>query len=211
LSFLLKMDHNLLYYLGIQPQHSAKMNMDRLAYALGSEDLKQILNVLAILSGSLSKIIERYKNSHASFELKQKKAPKQHIMLREASKLIIKQNQFLEVIHKLDLEIIQLLELQAAGPIFDHITALRGPISHFYQATINGLELAEKLYHQVNKTPLIDYQLTSVLKKTEEVLHLMPSIYNPHPNNPIKQFDCPMTSEQLENRAAAKRFRPFFG
>ena len=40
LSFLLKLDHNLLYYLGIQPQQSAKMNMDRLAYALGNEDLK---------------------------------------------------------------------------------------------------------------------------------------------------------------------------
>src|SRR5690242_20271912 len=56
LSFLLKMDQNLLYFLGIQPQQSAKINRDRLAYAVGNEDLKQILNVLAILTGSLSKI-----------------------------------------------------------------------------------------------------------------------------------------------------------
>lgn len=211
LSFLLKMDHNLLYFLGIQPQHSAKMNMDRLAYTVGKEDLKQILNVLAILTGSLSKIIARYKNSHASFALKYKEPPRQHKMLREAAKLTAKHNQFLDVLHKLHIEIEQLLKLQAVGPVFDHIAALRVPISRFHQAIIHGLGQAEALYHQVNKTHLIDYQLQSLLKKTEEVLHAMPSIYNPHPNHPIKQFDPPMTSEQLEQRAAAKRLRPFFG
>lgn len=211
LSFLLKMDHNLLYYLGIQPQHSAKMNMDRLAYAVGNEDLKQILNVLAILTGSLSKIIARYKNSHASFALKHKEPPKQHMMLREASKLTAKQNQFIGVLQKLHLEIEQHLKLQGVGPVFDHIAALRGPISHFHQAIIHGLGQAEELYHQVNKTPSIDYQLHSLLKKTEEVLHSIPSNYTPHPHNAIKQFDHPKTSEQLEQRAAAKRLRPFFG
>ncbi|EHL32805.1 hypothetical protein [Legionella drancourtii] len=211
LSFVLKMDHNLLYWLGIQPQHSAKMNMDRLAYAVGNEDLKQILNVLAILTGSLSKIITRYQNSHASFALKHKEPPKQHIMLKAASKLTAKQNQFLDVLHKLHLEIEQLLQLQAAGPVFDHIAALRGPISHFHQAIIHGLGQAEELYHHVNKTHSIDYQLHSLLKKTEEVLHSIPSSYTPHPNNPVTQLDHSTTSEQLEQRAAAKRLRPFFG
>lgn len=211
LSFLLKMDQNLLFFLGIQPQHSTKMNMDRLAYAVGNEDLKQILNVLAILTGSLSKIIARYKNSHTSFALKHKEHPKQHKMLREASKLTAKQNQFIDVLHKIHLEIEQLQKLQAVGPVFDHIAALRGPISQFQQAIIHDLGQAEELYHQVNKTSLIDYQLHPLLKKTEEVLHSMPTIYNPHPNNPVKQFDHPLTSEQLEQRAAAKRLRPFFG
>ncbi|WP_231865851.1 hypothetical protein [Legionella fallonii] len=211
LSFLLQMDHNLLYFLGIQPQHSAKINLDRLAYAVGNEDLKQILNVLAILAGSLSKIIARYKNSHASFTLKNKKPQKQHIMTKELSLLLAKQNQFLNILHKLDLDIKQLLKLQAIGPIFDYIAALRGPISQFYQAIMLGLEQAEQLYHQVNKEPLIDYQLNSLLKETERLLHLMPSTDNLHPNYPIKQFDHKMASEQLEQRAAAKRLRPFFG
>lgn len=211
LGFLLKMDHNLLYCLGIQPQHSTKMNLDRLAYAVGNDDLKQILNVLAILTGSLSKIIARHKNSHASFALKHKESPRQHMLLKEASKLTAKQNQFSVALHQLDEEIEQLIKLQAGEPIFDYIAALRGPISHFHQAIINGLEQAEQLYHQVNKTPLLDYQLHSLLKQTEEVLHSMPSTYTPHPNNTIKQFDHPMISEQLEQRAAAKRLRPFFG
>lgn len=211
LSFVLKMDHNLLYCLGIQPQHSAQMNMDRLAYDLGSEDLKQILNVLAILTGSLSKVVSRYKNHSASFGLKHREPPKQHQMVNGAIKLAAKQNQFLKVLNKLHLEIEQLTKLQAVGPVFDHIAALRGPISHFHQAIIHGLGQAKELYQQVNKTPLIEYQLSSLLKKTEEVLHSMASTYTPSPNKPIKQFDRPILNEQLELRAEAKRLRPFFG
>ncbi len=211
LSFLLKLDHNLLYFLGIQPQQSAKINMDRLAYAVGNEDLKQILNILAILTGSLSKIVARYKSSHTAFTLKDKRAQKHHIITKEWSMLLVKQNQFLETLNKLDAEIEQLLKLQAGEPIFDYIAALRGPISHFHQAIIHCLGQAEELYHQVNKTPVVDYQLHTLLKETEQVLHLMPSTYNPHPNYPMKQFDHPTTSEQLEQRAAAKRLRPFLG
>ncbi|WP_019215409.1 hypothetical protein [Legionella tunisiensis] len=58
---------------------------------------------------------------------------------------------------------------------------------------------------------MIDYKLDALLKEAEQVLHVMPSTYNPHPHYPIKQFDHPMTSEQLEQRATAKRLRPFLG
>lgn len=211
LSILLSIDHNLLYYLGVQPQQSAKMNMDRLAYGVGNEDLKQILNILAILISSLSKIIARYKSTHTSFTLRDRRSQKHHVITKEFSRLLNKQNQFLDVLRKLDSEMEQIIKLQAGEPIFDYIAALRGPISHFHQAIMNGLEQGKQLYLQVNQTPLLDYQLTNLLKETEQVLHLMPSTYNPHPNYPIKQFDHPVTSEQLEQRAAAKRLRPFFG
>ncbi|MBN9226329.1 MULTISPECIES: hypothetical protein [Legionella] len=211
LSFLLSLDHNLLYYLGIQPKQSAKMNMDRLAYAVGNEDLKQILNILAILTGSLSKIVARYKNTHTSFALRDRGSKKHHVITKEFTRLLDKQNQFLDVLHKLDQEMEQIIKLQAGEPIFDYIAALRGPISHFHQAIMNGLEQGKQLYLQVNQTPLLEYQLNSLLKETEHVLHLMPSADNSHPNYPIKQFDHPVTSEQLEQRAAAKRLRPFFG
>ncbi|KTD56396.1 hypothetical protein [Legionella shakespearei] len=211
LSFLLNLDHNLLYYLGIQPKQSAQMNMDRLAYAVGNEDLKQILNVLAILTGSLSKIVARYKNTHTSFALRNRSSQKHDVITKEFSRLLDKQNQFLEVLHKIDAELEQIVKLQAGEPVFDYIAALRGPISHFHQAIMNGLEQGKQLYLQVNKTPLLDYQLNNLLRETEQVLHLMPATYNPHPNYPVKQFDHLATSEQLEQRAAAKRLRPFFG
>lgn len=207
LGILLSMDHNLLYYLGIQPQHSAKMNMDRLAYAIGNEDLKQILNILAILAGSLSKIVARYKNTHSSFGLRDRGLKKNHTVTKEFSRLLSKQKQFLDLLHKLDTEIEQYIKMQVGEPIFDYIAALRGPISHFHQAIINGLEKGKQLYLQVNKTPLLDCQLQTLLRETEQVLHLMPE----HPNYPIKHFDHSVTSEQLEQRAAAKRLRPFFG
>ncbi|WP_131781896.1 hypothetical protein [Legionella gresilensis] len=211
LSILLRLDHNLLYSLGIQAQQSAEMNTDRLAYAVGNEDLKQILNILAILTGSLSKIVARYKNSHSSFILKDKNSQKPYFVTKELSKLLSKQKQFLEVLHKLDPEIEQLLKLQAGEPLFDYIAALRGPISRFHQAIIHGLGRAKQLYRQVNTAPLIDYQLNALLKETSKILHSIPSTYNPHLNYPIKQFDHPMTTEQLEQRAAIKRLRPFFG
>jgi hypothetical protein len=211
LSFLLKLDHNLLFYLGIQPQHSAKMNIDRLAYAVGNEDVKQVLNILAKLTSSLSKIVSRHKNTHTSFALRDRTYQKQHVITKELSTLLGKQNHFLEVLHKLDSEMELLIKLQAGEPVFDYIAALRGPISHFHQAIINGLEQGKQLYLQVNKTPLLDYQLQTLLRETEQVLRLMPGVCNPHPNYPIKQFDHPETLEQLEQRAAAKRLRPFFG
>lgn len=210
LSFLLRMDHNLLYFLGVQPQHSAQMNLERLAYAVGNDDLKQILNVLAILTGSLSKIIARYKKNHASFTLKDNKPPKQHMITKALALLLAKKNQFLNTLQKLDLEIKQLLKRQPVGPILDHIAALRGPISQFHQALIHHLGQAKQLYHQINKNTLINQNLNELIKKTEHVLHSMPGLYN-QPSKPlIKQFDHPTTSEQLEQRATAKRLRSFW-
>jgi hypothetical protein len=212
LSYLLKLDHNLLYSLGIQPQQSAKINMDRLAYALGNDDLKQILNVLAILTGSLSKILTRHKNQHASFSLNKRKPQKQQLIAKELSRILTKQKQFMDLLYKLDPEIEQLLKLQAGEPVYDYIAALRGPISHFHEAIIHGLDQAEQLYHHLNKTPLVDYQLNTLIKEAEHVLQLLPSTFNSYSNHPIKQFEHPKTtSEQLEQRAAAKRLRPFFG
>lgn len=211
LSILFQLDNNLLYCLGIQPNQSAKMNRDRLAYAIGNDDLKQVLHILAILTVSLSKIVSRYKNSHASFTSKDRRPQKQHHITEAFSMLLVKQKQFLEVLNKLEPEIKQLIKLPAEEPDIDYLTELRESISVIYQAIIHELEQAKQLYLQVNKTPLIDYQLNTLLKETAQLLHLMPSIYNPQPNYPLKQFDHPMTSEQLEQRAAAKRLRPFFG
>ncbi|RUR04987.1 hypothetical protein [Legionella sp. km772] len=211
LSMVLEMEHNILFFLGIQPQQSAQINRERLAYALGNEDLKQILNVLSILTGSLSKIINHYKSRHTSFALKHQEPPKHHRLLNEVSKLTTQQKQFSVVVQKLHLEIKQILKFQAAGPIFDHIAALRGPISQFHQALLHGLGQAKELYHQVNKTPIIDVRLNDLLKQAQIALQSLPSTYNPKPSSPQKEADSPNISDQLEQRAAAKRLRPFFG
>jgi hypothetical protein len=93
-----------------------------------------------------AKIVARYKNTHTSFALRDRISQKHHVITKEFSILLEKQNQFLEVLHKLDSEMEQIIKLQAGEPIFDYIAALRGPISHFHQAIMNGLEQGKQLY-----------------------------------------------------------------
>lgn len=209
MSFLLKLDNNMLHFLGIQPHQSAEIILDRLSYVIGNEDLKQILNVLAILTGSLSKIIAQYKNTHSSYALHHRSSHAHHTIIRECSKLLDKQNQFFKVLQQLDAEIELLMKQQAGEPIYDYIAALRGPISHFHQAITHGLKMGKQLYMELNTSAHIEYKLTNLLNETEQVVQSMPSIYTPHPNPYSKTLD--QTGEQLEQRAAAKRLRPFFG
>ncbi len=206
---LLNLDKHLLYILGIQPHHSAKVNLERLTFALGSDDLKQILHVLNRLLDNLLRIAHRYENQ-------QKKSPENHKKSGRALKLIkgmqavaLKQTIFLNSIHTLEKDMTQMLRLEAMSPIYDHIAALRGPISQFYQAILNGLEKSKILYEQVNQNQAALLGFDLLLEKTDVVLQQMPSLYQPQPNYSLGHFS-PKTSEELEERAAAKRIRPFF-
>lgn len=211
LALILKIDQNLLAFLGIQPHHSSQMNKDRITYALGSEDLKQILTILALLADALAKILVRYKKDQASFKHPSKTSKHQNFYTKTLTKLNAKHHQLLNSLDKLHLETQELVKLQASGPLYDHINALRGPVSHFHQALMHGLGQAEQLYQTINRTPTLNHQLSALLTKAKETLELMPHFYNQNPNYPIKQFDTTKTTEQLELRAAAKRLRPFFG
>ncbi|QMT60999.1 MULTISPECIES: hypothetical protein [unclassified Legionella] len=225
LALLLSIDQNLLYLLDIQPRNSSKMNMDRLAYALGNEDLKQVIHVLTSLVNSLLRITHRYQKDHLNFELKahQGRHIKQNTFIKGMQKLIFQHDHFLNLMRKLAENVTLLLEYQSVGPLFDHIAALRGPISQFYQATLHGLGVAKELYEKINKNELLNQKVEILLKQAEEVLNIMPSIYKPHPHytltppsNTLTQPSSTLTlprapsPEQLEQRAAAKRLRPFF-
>ncbi|WP_454781920.1 hypothetical protein [Legionella sp. WA2022007384] len=225
LAILLSIDQNLLYLLDIQPRNSSKMNMDRLAYALGNEDLKQVIHALTLLVNSLLRITHRYQKDHLSFELKahQSRHIRQNTFIKGMQKLILLQDHFLSLMRKLAENVTLLLEYQSVGPLFDHIAALRGPISQYYQATLHGLGVAKELYEKINKNELLNQKLDLLLKQAEEVLTIMPSIYKPQPHynltppsntltQPSNTLTLPKTlsSEQLEQRAAAKRLRPFF-
>lgn len=72
---LLNLDHHLLYGLGIQAQHSATSNLERLSYALGSDDLKQILHALSQLVESLLKIARRHQRITEHHPTKLEKQP----------------------------------------------------------------------------------------------------------------------------------------
>lgn len=211
LSCLLTIDHNLLYLLGIQPSNSSKMNAERLAYAVGNEDLKQILNILSMLISSLLKIIARSHHNQATFSQKHTSPKLQHEVVRKCCALTDSQKQFSDSLSKLNLAIKQLVKRAPIGPVLDHIAALRGPISQFHQAIVHGLDQAKHLYRQLHKTPILSHQLQMLLDKTDKVLRAIPTVYKPQLNYSVKKFDHRATREQLEQRASLKRLRPFFG
>lgn len=208
LSLLLQIDHNLLALLGIQPQQSDRMNLDRLAYAVGHDDLKHVLNILAMLTGVLSKVAGRYPSRQNTSRLRHHR--NQHLMINELSWLATKQKQLIVVLKQLDIELAQMLKLQFGEPIYDEIAALRGPISHFYQAIVHGLGQSKQLYAHCSRTPVLEHQLNTLIKETERVLHALPR--SPQPQ--LKPLTSPVpqetVTEQLEQRASAKRLRPFF-
>lgn len=206
---LLNIDNHLLYILGIQPQHSAQTNLERLTYALGSDDLKQILHALSQLVDHLSRIAQRYQTQQRKGRQNTQKPERVIKMVQGMQAIRLKQLAFLNKIHALEKDIAQRLKYESVGPIYDHIAALRGPISQFYQAMLHGLDQTQQLYKHVNKNQSVQSGLNLLLKKTDEVLQEMPSLYQPHPHYSLGHFTQQPT-QSLEERAAAKRMRPFF-
>ena len=206
---LLNLDKHLLYILGIQPHHSAQMNLERLMYALGRDDLKQILHALSQLVEHLLRIAQRYQTQQKKSLHNTQKSERVFKIINGMQAIALKQTIFFNSIYTLEKDIAQFLQLEAMGPIHDHIAALRGPISQFYQAMLNGLELSQILYERVNKNQPVYLAFDSLLKKADQVLQQMPSLYQPQPHYSLGHFS-PKTSQQLEERAAAKRMRPFF-
>lgn len=204
---LLKLDKHLLYILGIQPQHSEKTNLERITYALGSDDLKQILHALNQLLEHLLRIAQRHQNQKKEHpKQKQEKICK---IIKGLKEISFKQSLFLNSILTLEKNVTEIITLEAIGPIRDHIAALRGPISQFYQAIQHGLTESQTLYEHVNKNQTVNLALDTLIEKTDHVLQLMPSLYKPQPNYSLGHFET-KTAEELEERAAAKRMRPFF-
>ncbi len=211
LTKVLSLDRNLIALLGIEPKHSASTNFDRLAFALGSEDLRQILYALSQLVDYLLKVIHSYQKNQQQLNRynhlhKESKPPK---LLTGMQKLVIQQKKMLSLLDEMGNNLDQVTHVEAIGPLYDHIAALRGPISHFFQAIQHGIGLAHELYQRTNKAVPLEHSLTNVLQKIDEVLQQMPSIYKPHPHN---QMPPPAleTIERLEQRASTKRLSPFF-
>ncbi len=204
---LLKLDKHLLYLLGIQPQHSEATNLERMKYALGSDDLKQVLHALNQLLEHLLRIARRHQKQQR--EQSQKKPEKVCKIIKQMNAIIFKQSLFLNAITKLEKTVTEVLTFEAIGLTFDRIAALKGSVLQFQQAMLYGLAQSQILYELVNKNKIINLTLDSLIKKTEDVLQQMPSLYKPQPNYSLGHF-VTKTSEELEERAAVKRMRPFF-
>ncbi len=206
---LMHLDKHLLYILGIEPHQSQKMNLDRMSYALGMDDLKAIMHALNKLLDYLVHIANRYQLQHQNRLDLKNKARKEPKLIESLQKLVTHQLVLTEELKRLEQELSLLIKYEALGPVLDHIAALRGPVSQFYQALQHGLMVTKTLYEQLNLQQHFITELNETLSKAHQVLTNMPSLLHPQPHYALGHFS-EKNSDELEQRATYKRLRPFF-
>lgn len=194
--------------LGVEPQHSFETNIERLAFALGTEELHQLLNMLNHLVESILRILAHQSNQKALERHQALERLKNNQQIVWLAKAIDKQNQFTSLIKQIKLGLGNLATDPHPGVIYDHIAALEGPISRFYQALQHGLILSYSVYQQLEQKNQAKYQLADTVQSANQLaqqLHYSPEsfrLFTPTPGR--------TPSERLEERAAAKRLGHFF-
>ncbi len=211
LALVRQMDQSVLQILGIELQASPGENLERMGFAVGQEDLHQILFALSRLADALLRVAYQYQNKKRSYlERKNKKNVKSHSYSQFNTKLYKAtqyQKQFAKELLKSHLTLQMLVKMEAIGPVFDHISALKGPISRFYQAIQSGLSQSHHLYQKINQGLKLDKSLAGMLENINVVMKQLPLPNQQQLFHPVKLEE---TSEQLEKRASKKRLGHFF-
>ena len=215
LAQLLQIDHGLLQILGIAAMNTSGINIERMKFALGNDDLQYILHALGQLIHSLLLMAQRYQqNLDKASKLRQNlnhRPSKVNTRLvkycERLQKAVVQQklciSSLTDVCHHVD----QWNLLTTIAPGLDHIAALQGLFAHFYGATQYGLELSKSLYDTISPRILLDKRLDTVLQQAESLLKLMPAAYAPnHFFNPVQSN----TTDKLEERASLRRLGNFF-
>lgn len=203
--------------IGVSSQYSKNTNLERLAFALGAEDLHHTLSLLNQLIDKLLLVLQRYQSNQASqhrVPANRKSAalkapPTTSRMYQKMVCCLDNQKSFNFILNQLtnSLEAIQVQEDMGAE-VLDCICKLEGPISHFHQALQNGLVVSAGLYQQLEASCHLNHSLDEVLNIAREVLEQAPQlIEKPRLFQPTKSIS---TSQELEARAAEKRLGHFF-
>ncbi|OGV45540.1 MAG: hypothetical protein A3F46_09305 [Legionellales bacterium RIFCSPHIGHO2_12_FULL_42_9] len=216
---LLQCQQSLWQVLGVSKASSDVVNYERLAYGLGRDDLHFLLTMLNQLADALLKLIARIERKNKNIITKKLKDQTTY-----ASQSVSKANSqaqacLKKAIDKQALFTSQLLDLTQSlqgiagapdiGEVIDEISALKGPISRFYQALQNGMILAGGLYQQLSVTMPLTPKLTQILNEIHHALELATPHLEP------QRFFIPekvqrLSTQDLEERASLKRLRPFF-
>lgn len=151
LSQLGHLQQYLLQLLGIEAKHSFEFNLERLAFALGTDELKQILAMLHHLVDSLLRVIAQKQLKESHDKRKSLEQTKQFKPIDTLVKVLNKQKLFMAKLDELKLVLENIGGAPQPGIVYDHIAALQGPISRFYQALQHGLGLSNSLYQQLQK------------------------------------------------------------
>ncbi|KTD31762.1 hypothetical protein Lmor_2638 [Legionella moravica] len=198
----------LLQLLGIEPQHSDLINRERLAFALGSDDLQYVLTMLNQLVDSLLRMIAHNQLNQVLDKKKALERTKNIKLIDIMLKVIEKQKSFVTNMNELKLALEDIGGAPQPGVIYDHIAALQGPVSRFYQALQNGLVLIQSLDTKPQNTLNAAFQLNDTVQSADQNLKIFN--YNPAQQRWFKPVIENNQTEQLELRASAKRLGHFF-
>lgn len=205
---LASLQQYLLQLLGVEAQHSTEFNIERLAYALGNEDLQHILSMLNHLVDSLLRIIAHSQKQQILDRKKSLERLKNIKLIDVMVQVMEKQQSFVDRMKDLKLALDDVGGAPQPGIVYDHIAALQGPISRFYQALQHGLILSSSLHQQLQNKNNLQYQMADTLRTADQALrHLN---YNPVQQRLFKSTIENNKIESLEARASAKRLGNFF-
>ncbi len=208
---LMQLEKSLLQTLGIEHLASSAVNLERITYALGKDDLRQVLSALRSLASSVMRAA--YKSQQNSKLLtnqksqlsRENKHTKSNQNLQHA---VNKQKQFTVQLDELNLSLELLTQREAIGPVLDHIAALRGPISRFYQLMLSGLRQSFPLYNQLSISPSLNKLPDTILQASEQALRQVHDYKQANKLfHPVK-MDIPQ--DTLDERAAKRRLGHFF-
>lgn len=209
---LMQIEESLLQLLGVEHLASKFLNLENLAYALSSEDFKVLLSDLNALIDKLLKIIHKYQMQHRHY-IENKQPEKQNTarksLQQKVQKLSFMQRQLINQLAKIQQDLNLFFQVETLGPVRDHIVALRGPISRFYQLILSGLKQSQELYRHLNPEPTMSMTLEPILGKANETLQQM--ALQSVKNHYFKPQEAPaIKPSSLEARAEKKRLGHFF-
>ena len=198
--------------LGVSSQYSKNTNLERLAFALGGDELQVTLSMLNQLIDKLLRVLQRYELnligqrgfSHRK-EASMKAPPNTSRRHQQLVFCVQHQKSFNATLDQLtnSLEAIQAQE-DMGGEVLACIAKLEGPISHFHQALQHGLIVSAGLYQQLEA----QFHLIKDLDHTSHKMEQAPlCLEKPRLFQPNKLIS---NSQALEARATEKRLGPFF-
>ncbi|MFY7697540.1 MAG: hypothetical protein ACOVQX_01775 [Legionella sp.] len=197
LSKLMTIERSLLQLLGIEHLSSATVNLNNMAYVLGREDLQQALSALSMLMNMLLRIAQKYQKNQALLrtkaQVRQQKSYQPIINKLELGRE--KQKKILQILNDMARHLEILLQREPLGPVLNHIAALRGPISRFYQLVLSSFRKSGELSKQFNLREGLNKQLSSLG-------------YSLDPQFSLFQREQPVSN--LELRAEKRRLGHFF-
>lgn len=192
-----QLQNYLLQILGVEHGHSYERNLERLGFALGIDDLQQLLHLLNHLIDSILRILAQNQKQQLLERKKHLELLRSRQKMPELSLAIDKLQTFSHKMRELRLVLEETPGAPHPGVVYDHIAALEGPISRFQQALQHGLGLSSGLYHRIGQTT----------QHAKELIHQIKQSLEPHRLfTPTQQH----SAERLEERAATKRFGIYF-